>query len=232
MSLPTEVELSSRFGVSLITVRKAIESLVAEGLLVRKQGKGTFVVKPKLTHELNAITSWTEQLRALGYKPGTSHWEAREIAPDQQIAHLLGLGEGTPVIMMRRLRLADEEPVSLILNYMPSRLVPGFTESPFAGESLYKILRERYGLIPANARDTVETRPASSEEAELLQMVPGAPVLQVTRVSYLDDGTALEAAIVVSRGDRYQYRVRLRGRQRSARMQAGTIFQFQEASVS
>jgi GntR family transcriptional regulator len=118
MSLSTEVELCSRFGVSLITVRKAIEDLVAEGLLVRKQGRGTFVVKPKLTHELNAITSWTEQLRALGYTPGTSHREVREVAPDPQIAQLLGLGAGTPLIMMKRMRLEDGEPVSLMSNYI------------------------------------------------------------------------------------------------------------------
>lgn len=230
-TLPTEAELSARFGVSLITVRKATEGLSNEGLLVRRQGKGTFVARPKLTHELNGITSWTEQLRALGYVPGTAHREVQEIVPDPEVAQLLGLGEAATVIVMKRLRLADGEPVSLMVNYLPSRLVPGFVNLAVPGESLYELLAERYSLIPANALDTVETRDASEEEAELLQIATGAAVLQVGRVSYLQDGRPLEATEVVSRGDRYQYRVRLKGCLRLSGAPSDAILQFQNESA-
>src|SRR5690349_7128858 len=89
--IATVLELMERFGVSRITLRKAIDDLVVEGLLERQQGKGTFTSSPKLTHELNAITSWTEQLRALGYNPRTAHRTCREISAPSRVAHALNL---------------------------------------------------------------------------------------------------------------------------------------------
>jgi GntR family transcriptional regulator len=76
-AIPTELELIERFGVSRITLRKAVDDLVVDGLLERHQGRGTFTSVPKLTHELNAISSWTEQLRALGYNPRTAQFRLR-----------------------------------------------------------------------------------------------------------------------------------------------------------
>jgi len=211
-AIPTEAELEKRFAVSRITIRKAIEGLVSDGLLARRQGRGTFVQRSKLTHELDAITSWTEQLRALGYTPHTRDRAAEEILPPKRIAHLLKLVEGEQVIKLRRLRLANQEPITLMFNYLPSRLVPGFVEIPFTSESLYELLQQRYGLVAATATDTVETREASEDEAALLKIQPWSPVLCVTRLSFLDDGAPLEVAVAISRGDRYQYRVSLRGR--------------------
>src|ERR1700722_4063388 len=97
--IPTDLELIDRFGVSRITLRKAIDDLVVEGLLERHQGRGTFTSVPKLTHELNTITSWTEQLRSLGYKPHTSHRICREISPPRRVAHALGLAPEEKVVM-------------------------------------------------------------------------------------------------------------------------------------
>lgn len=124
-AIPPEPELEARFQVSRITVRKAIDDLVIEGLLVRQQGRGTFVQRPKLTHELNMITSWTEQLRALGYTPRTLPLEIEEIDPPQRVAYNLGLGPRQRVFALRRLRLVAEEPVTLMVNYLPAQLVPG-----------------------------------------------------------------------------------------------------------
>lgn len=213
--IPTETELEARFGVSRITVRKAIDDLVAEGLLVRRQGRGTFVQRPKLTHELNAITSWTEQLLALGYTPRTSNAEIDEMEPPKRIARLLRLEEGERVVRLRRLRLANEEPMSLMVNYVTARLVPGLAENLADHESLYEALEQHYNLVAAMAEDTVETREATEYEAELLKIQPWSPVLCVTRVGYRDDDTPFEVAVVSSRGDRYQYRVTLRGRTRT-----------------
>lgn len=209
--IPTEAELERRFGVSRITVRKAVEDLTSEGLVVRQPGKGTFVQKPKVTHELNAITSWTEQIRGLGYEPSTTHTELETITPPERIAHMLQSTE-EQVVKLKRLRLANGEPISLMVHYVPERLVPGFVKSGLRYESLYEHFEKEYGLVPAVAADTVETREATKQEAELLQIRPRSPVIFVTRVSYLEDGSPLEFVSVASRGDRYQYRVALSGR--------------------
>jgi GntR family transcriptional regulator len=215
-AIPTELELIERFGVSRITLRRAVDDLVVDGLLERHQGRGTFTSVPKLTHELNAISSWTEQLRALGYKPRTAQGICKEVSPPRRVAHALDLKPDENVMMLRRTRLVGEEPISLMTNYIPSRLVPNFGQESEGTESLYELLEQRYHLVPDRATDTVETRSATDEEAETLCIEPWSPVLVVTRVSFLKDGSPLELAIAISRGDRYQYRVTLHGRARMA----------------
>lgn len=212
--IPAERELESRFGVSRITIRNAVDDLVIEGLLVRQQGRGTFVQQPKLTHELSAITSWTEQLATLGYTPRTSQSEIEEIDSPARVAFALSLEKGERVFRIKRLRLASEEPVTLMVNYLPSGLVPGLPGRIAPYESLYEALEKEYGLEPASAVDTVEARAATEEEAQQLKIEPWASVICVTRVSHLEDQRPLEFAKAISRGDRYQYRVTLRGRAR------------------
>jgi GntR family transcriptional regulator len=213
-AIPTELELMRRFGVSRITLRKAVDDLVVDGLLERHQGKGTFTSVPKLTHELNAITSWTEQLRALGYNPRTANRTCSEIAPPRRVAHALNLSGSEKVVMLRRTRLVGDEPLSLMTNYIPSRLVPNIAKEAESAESLYELLERRYQLVPDRATDTVETRAATAEEADTLNVEPWSPILVMTRLSFLKDGSPLELAFAISRGDRYQYRVTLHGRAR------------------
>lgn len=213
-AIPPEPELLARFDVSRITLRKAVDDLVAEGLLVRQQGRGTFVLRPKVTHELDRITSWTEQLLALGHMPHTLHLETEEIEPPRRVAHDLELRAEEMVFVLRRLRLIYEEPLTLMVNYLPARLVPGFEQKASRRESLYETLLKDYGLAATRAVDVVETRSATDEEAKRLRIDPWDPLLCVTRVSYLADGRPLEVGLAISRGDRYQYRVELQGRSR------------------
>jgi GntR family transcriptional regulator len=130
------------------------------------------------------------------------------------VAHALNLSPSEKVFMLRRTRLAGEEPLSLMTNYIPSRMVPDLANECEKVESLYELLERRYGLIPDRAIDTVETRSATDEEAELLGIEPWSPILLVTRLSFLKDGAPFELVSAVSRGDRYQYRVMLHGRAR------------------
>lgn len=213
-AIPTELELMQRFGVSRITLRKAVDDLVVDGLLERHQGRGTFTSVPKLTHELNAITSWTEQLRALGYNPRTANRTCSEIDPPRRVAHALNLSGAEKVVMLRRTRLVGDEPLSLMTNYIPSRLVPDIAKEAESAESLYELLERRYHLVPDRATDTVETRAATADEADTLNVEPWSPILVMTRLSFLKDGSPLELAFAISRGDRYQYRVTLHGRAR------------------
>jgi GntR family transcriptional regulator len=209
-AIPPESRLGERFAVSRITIRRAIDDLVTEGLLVRQQGRGTFRQTPKLVHELNAITSWTDQLKDLGYVPHTAAQELAEIPAPKKIAQLMQIQPDERIIQLRRTRLANNEPITLMVNYIPSKIVPGFIESGLQTESLYEFLSAHYGLSPTQATDTVETRPASETESERLKIEPWSPVLVVTRVAQLEDGKPFEVAVAVSRGDRYEYRVTLK----------------------
>lgn len=214
-AIPVEAELEKRFRTSRITVRRAVEELVDEGLLLRQQGRGTFVQKPKLTHELASITSWTEQLRQRGIEPRTKGLEVAIEEPRRSVAEALSLARGERVVRIRRVRLAGKEPLSLMTNFVPERLVPSFGAAMLENESLYEVLERRYHLVPALAEDTVGARGASKEEAAALKIPVDTPVVSVRRVALLEDGTPLELALVASRGDRYEYRVAVRGRRRS-----------------
>jgi len=207
--IPTEPALCTVFGVSRITIRKAIDELVTENLLIRKQGRGTFKAAPKLIHELNSITSWTDQLKALGYTPRTSERSVEEVSVPIQIAGLLQISPSETVTVLRRLRLADNEPITQMVNYIPTKLAPGLGKAMETTESLYQALSERYGLVAAHATDTVTTRAATDMESEKLRIEPWAPVLSVLRVAFLDDGTPIEVTTALSRGDRFEYRVKL-----------------------
>jgi GntR family transcriptional regulator len=207
--IPTEPALCAAFGVSRITIRKAIDDLVGENLLIRKQGRGTFKAAPKLIHELNSITSWTDQLKALGYTPRTSERSVEEVSVPRQIAGLLQIEASETVTVLRRLRLADNEPITQMVNYIPTKLAPGLGKAMENSESLYQALADRYGLVAAHATDTVTTRAATDMECERLRIEPWAPVLSVMRVAFLDDGTPFEVTTALSRGDRFEYRVKL-----------------------
>ncbi len=211
-AIPIEAELEKKFGVSRITIRRAVEDLVAEGLILRQQGRGTFVQRPKLTHELNLITSWTDQLKSLGFSPKTSHRRVEQRPALPHVAEALQLREQEEVISIQRIRLAGRERISYMINFLPASLVPDFMEREFAEESLYDFLRRCFSLEPATAVDTVGTRPASQEESDALRIEHNSPVLTVRRISYLENGKPLELAIVASRGDRYQYQVTLKNR--------------------
>ena len=216
-AIPIEADLEKEFKVSRITIRRAVEDLVSAGLLVRQQGRGTFVQRNKLTHELKVITSWTDQLKVLGFSPKTSHKKIELEAPSPAVADALQLPKHAEVIRIQRVRLAGREPISFMVNFLPAHLVPGLKEEGFAGESLYDALRTQYSLQPVSAVDTVGTRQASSEESSALRISRRAPVLTVQRISYLADGAPLELAIVASRGDRYEYRVMLQNSKISMR---------------
>lgn len=225
--IPVEAELEKQFGVSRITIRRAIDELASEGLLLRQQGKGTFVQRPKLTHELSLITSWTDQLKRLGFMPRTAHRKCIEEVAAAHVADALRLEPSEKVIKIQRVRLAQREPISYMMNYIPSRLVPGFLKKKFAQESLYELLENEYDLIAAMAVDTVGSRLATEEEAAALRIDRKAPVLSVRRLSFLEDGIPLELAFVTSRGDRYQYEVTLRGRPRPSGAQMAERFSVQ-----
>jgi len=204
--LPTEPEIEKMFGVSRMTVRLAMNVLVEEGLVIKQQGRGTFVQSPKITHQLTSVTSWTQQMKERGFVPNTVSSEVERITPPKKIKQLLELPEGEAVFRIKRLRYASDEPMCVMINYIREKQVPDFA---LKEESLYQQLGKEYQIRIAKARETVEAREASEDEAKMLQIEPYSPVLFVTRLSYLPDGDPFEVVYLTSRADRYQYQIML-----------------------
>lgn len=216
-TIATEAELERRYGVSRITVRRAVDLLAQAGLVVRRQGSGTYVARPRVTEELGVLHSWTEDMRAQGLEPRTMHCEMLQITPPAWVASSLRLADPTePVLRVQRLRYANDDPLCLMTDYLRLRFVPGIVEEGLSGESLYETLSARYGLELERAEDTVTARQAGVMEARLLGIAAGEPVLHVARITYLPDDTPIDAATVVSRADRYAYRMSGRPRQQRA----------------
>jgi GntR family transcriptional regulator len=207
-ALPTEGELEKRFGVSRITVRRALDELVSEGVIVRQQGRGTFVREPHIAQELPRLVSWSAQMRALGYEPGSIQTDIELMEPSAELAQLLEMPPGERLMLVRRLRTANGEPVCIMSNYLPEKLVPNFGSHGLLGDSLYATLAAS-GIVPVSAEDRIEARAASEWEAHLLQVPAWSPLLQVTRLTFDAAHRPLYVSVVANRGDRYTYTIHL-----------------------
>lgn len=203
--LPTEQELIQKFGLSRITVIQAIKALEQEGLVQRIRGKGTFVSKPKIEQRLSKIFGFTQELQQRGLKPGTQVLSLEQLPVDQQIAQELEVQAGARVWKVRRLRLADGEPIGIQTAFLPVSLCPDLTEEKLErSPSLYRLLREEYGLNAWRARESyVAGVLKDPRDARTLQTRVGTPVLLATRTTLDPKGRAFEYVASVLRGDRY-----------------------------
>jgi len=206
--LPTEVELCQRFGVSRGPVRQALQLLEREGLVSRERGRGTFVARRRLTHELTKLCSVTADMEARGWRPGARVLRAQAMKPPAHVRHALALGDGETVWEVYRLRLADDEPVSLQWCYVPCALTPGLPVQDLAG-SLWRIFSDQYGLKLAFAEQTLRARPATPDEARVLHVARGDALFVITRTIYDDEGRPVQYLHSLWRGDRYDFTVRL-----------------------
>lgn len=202
--LPTEDELSARFGVSKITIRQALRELATLGFIRREQGRGTFVQRPALEQGPRELTSFTDEMRKHGFVAASRVLERGPMAATAEIATMLGIAPADPVFRLRRLRLANDEPMGLQTAYIPMDLVPGIADVSFSGASLYDVLRDRYNLYPSTARETHIAVLIGPEDATWLGLTPGAAAMAAERVALLADGRPLEYVQSIMRGDRYK----------------------------
>jgi GntR family transcriptional regulator len=195
---PSERELVQRFGVARMTVRQAMDTLVAEGLLERVPGRGTFVAEPR--SEVGRLTGFTEDMTRRGLLAESQTIVARREKAGPGVARALNLTEGDPVIHWKRLRRADGVPMCIEDAYLSEVLIPGFLQSGMP-TSLYDAL-ERRGLRPTWAEDSLQADLAGSEEAEQLEVPLGSPVLRIARRARSRD-KVVEVSRSVFRGDRF-----------------------------
>lgn len=207
--VPSERELSERFGVSRMTARHALSQLVAEGVLYRRRGAGTFVAEPKIRQGLLTLTGFTEDMLARGLRPGARVLDLGVHAAPPEVAAALEIAAGEPVVRIERLRLADDQPMALERSHLPAGRFPGLERHSLHDRSLYRVLAEEYGLVLRSARQTLEPAAAGRREADALQIKRGALLLLLERTTYDDAGRPIEFVRSLYRGDRYKFEVEL-----------------------
>ncbi len=201
---PSERELVHRFGVARMTVRQAMDALVVEGLLERIPGRGTFVARPR--RPSSQISSFTEEMTRRGLLAESQTLLARREQAGPGVARALSISEGDAVIHWRRLRRADGSPMCLEDAYLNEILIPGFLQSGMP-TSLYDALDSR-GLRPTWAEDSVNADVASGDEAHLLEVPVGHPVLRHSRRATAGE-KVVEVSRSVYRADRFTLWVQL-----------------------
>jgi GntR family transcriptional regulator len=214
--IPSEPELSAAYGVSRGTVRNAIEQLVNDGLLRKEQGRGTFVISTtsRLRKDLDWLASFTKQLRDSGIKPSTEVLEAGLTSAGQakgRVVEGFGLVETDEVVYIRRLRRGDDVPIAIQTVYLRPERCPDILDEGTDLTQLFNLYAERYNVRIVLAHEIIRVAAASDEEATLLEVAPGDPVVIRDRVSADQDEYPFEVLHSVDRGDRFEYRYQILG---------------------
>jgi GntR family transcriptional regulator len=200
--LPSDAMLCAEFGVSRMTARNAVQRLSQEGLVYRVPGRGTFVAEPPVHRQAGNLLSFTEEMRRRGRVP-SSRLLAREVRePGPAEASRLQLEPGEEVIAIRRLRVADEEPVALEEAVFPAAIAPLIERADLERRSLHDTLVEG-GHVPAMGRARLGAEAAGPEDALLLEVPVGSPLLVEKRVIHDQDGRPLELCESRYAGARY-----------------------------
>jgi GntR family transcriptional regulator len=206
-AIPSERDLMSTYGVSRATVRKAIDGLVADGLLQRTHGLGTFAVRPRLETRLH-LASFSQDMRRRGRTPSTRLVSVALATPPTEAVQALGLEPGTKAWRLVRIRLADNEPVAHEDGWYPEDRLPGLDTHDIAGGSLYEILGHAYGLWVDHAEQTLWGEAADADLARQLAAPIATPLLVFRRISSAG-GRPIEYVVSRYRGDRYEVHMEL-----------------------
>lgn len=202
--IPSEQQLCETYSVSRVTVRKAILDLVQEGLLVRKQGKGTFVAGMRMQRDLRHVTSFTDACAQRGQKAETRLISAQLVTASAEDAGQLGLSEDEPLFELIRLRLIDGEPLMLEINRFPASF--DYLKDEAAESSLYACL-QAHGIIPASAVHDISLGHATPMVSKHLGTEVGDALLLLDEVIHDQHGQPLHLSRQWIRGDKFTFRI-------------------------
>jgi GntR family transcriptional regulator len=209
--LPGERELAREFGVSRMTVRQALGSLAARGLVERGVGRGTFVRRAKIEHHLTRVTGFSDLVAGQGVTPGARLLSVQERLAPASVAAGLGLASGALVVRVERVRLGGGTPLAIEDSWIPASRFPGFAEHDLGG-SLYALMRTEYDLEPVHAIERLEAVTARRHEARALGVPERAPLMLVERTAYAAGDVAVEFARDRWRGDRARFTIEVSSR--------------------
>ncbi|MBE3599292.1 MAG: phosphonate metabolism transcriptional regulator PhnF [Limnochordaceae bacterium] len=208
--IPTEAELSARFGVSRTTVKQAIQRLVHAGLVYRVQGKGTFVSQPRIPRRFDGLISFHEEMRQRGHTLATELLEAGLVPAARHVASALGVSAGTPVVRITRRRLVDGAPIALQTSFLPGTMAELVDDPVVATGSLYEAMERRFGQRPTQGREEYTAVVVAGDDAARLGVPDGSPCLAVRRFAASGDGRPVEYTESLLRADRYTLHVELK----------------------
>ena len=197
-------ELEALYKVSRVTVRRALAELTAEGLLEKKQGKGTFVSTPRISQDLKSIHSFHDACKQNGFQGGTIVIHVKEEAADTADQEELELKSGSKIVETLRIRTADGVPVVLEKNHFS--MAYSYLENENLSGSLYNVLRD-YGIEPRQASHDISMTFATEEQAKLLGIEKGAPLMRLHEVVYDQKGRPLHNSVQLIRGERFVFRI-------------------------
>ncbi|NQY52367.1 MAG: GntR family transcriptional regulator [Campylobacteraceae bacterium] len=201
--IPSEIRIEKEYKVSRITVRKALDELVHENILIKKQGKGTFVKEQKILYDANSIGSLTQRLSKDNHVLKTQKIEFEIIENEHYVKDLL---KCDILLCIKRTRLLDGIPFALMRNYLDYTAVP-LLEKKFNIESLYTFLKDEYKIEFYNAQETVEAKNATLEEAEELLIKQRDALLSLHRLSFDKYNKELEYSEVLIKANMYKHKI-------------------------
>jgi len=209
--LPSERMLAERFGLARMTVRRELDRLCADGLAYRVERQGTFVAERRIVQS-DALSSFSEDILSRGMTPGGYVIAQEVIAAPDAVAAALERPPGLPVVRIHRVRTADGVPLAVEWVHLPADDFPLLERAPLDDRSLYRLLRQRYGVVFGEATQRASAVALSAEEAALLEAAAGAPAFLFRRVTRRVNGRVIESARSLYRGDRYEIDMRQRPR--------------------
>ena len=201
--LDNEIDLARQLGVSRPTVRRAIGLLANKGLVIRRHGIGTLVVPVRVRRPVR-LSSLYDDLKESGQVPTTRLLAFERVPAPAEVANALKISRGTRVLHFERLRLATDQPISLMVNFLPVALDELVTEAGLKTTGLYRLIRQG-GIHLRLASQTIGARSARPREARLLKVPTGAPLLTMQRISYDDTGQPVEYGSHVYPAERYSF---------------------------
>ena len=208
--IPSEAELCEAYNVSRTTVRKALDYLIFEGLLYRVQGKGTFVSPSKvLGRYIQSTAGFWNDARNQGLNLRTEVLEQQIIEADAPVAKALNIREGTKVFNLVRLRSIDDIPMMITPAFIPYDLCAGILSEDFTNQSFYQVLQEKYSVTLHHGSQLIEAQSCSEEDADLLEIDPGTPILVTIGLMCDHDDRPVEYSVAKSRGDRLRCEVKI-----------------------
>ena len=203
--LPPERELSKMFGVNRMTLRQALRVIEMQGLVIRRQGNGTYVAEPKIEREADLLVPFTRGMRRRGYMPGAKVIMLEQRPVEVSVASYLKLPVSAPVYYVHRLRFINQEPVMLERFTISVHRFPGLEGHDLENRSVYEIMETEYGVLITKARQSLEPVIATEYEAECLGIEQGAPLMLERRLGFDQDGQPVEYAKDLYRGDRFRF---------------------------